>query len=183
MVRAAIGQIVAIDAGDDDVAEVHVTRHAGDVGGLGGIEAHVMLAGVEFADAAEAAAAGAELAEDHEGGGAAMEALVDIGAARLLADGVEIELAEAAFQVIERFEMGLAFARPFGQTGAFGRRSAVADLDERTQSRLVPHGPEAGIFQLGLGAAHGLGIGEGSDEDAGEIVDAGSERRLENLYP
>jgi hypothetical protein len=58
-----------------------------------------------------------------------VEALVDIGAARFLADGMEIEFAEAAFQVIERLEMGFAFARPFGQTGAFGRRSAVADLD------------------------------------------------------
>ncbi len=128
MVGAAIRKIVAIDAGDHDVAEVHVTRHASNVGGLGGIEADVMLPGIEFADAAEAAAARAKLAENHESGGAAVKALVDIGAARFLADGMEVEFAEAALQVIEGLEMGFAFARPFGQTGAFGRRSVVPNL-------------------------------------------------------
>ena len=39
---AAVVQIVTIDAGDDDVAEVHFGGHAGDIGGFGGVEAHVV---------------------------------------------------------------------------------------------------------------------------------------------
>src|SRR3954468_12399639 len=83
MPGAAVGEVVAVDRGDDDVGEAHLghrTRHAlrlaaiergGDAGG----------------DVAERAGAGADLAHDHEGGVLLFPALADIGAARLLADG------------------------------------------------------------------------------------------------
>src|SRR5205085_1368818 len=41
---------------------------------------------------AKAAAPGADVAEDHEGRGAALPAFADIGAVRLLADGVQVVL-------------------------------------------------------------------------------------------
>src|SRR5260370_39628453 len=121
MMRAAILEVVAIDAGDYHVAQLHLARHAGDVGRLIGIELHVVLSGIEFLDAAKSAAARAALAENHEGGRATVEALVDVRAARLFADGVQLAFAQAAFQVIQRFEVGLAAPRPFGQAGAFWR--------------------------------------------------------------
>ena len=43
---AAVGEVVTVDAGDDDVAEVHFSGHAGDVGRFGGVEAHVVQARV-----------------------------------------------------------------------------------------------------------------------------------------
>ena len=128
---AAVGQVVAIDAGDDHVAEAHGGGDAGDVGGLVGVEGET---GFCFGDGAEAAAASAEVAEDHEGRLAAVEALVDVGAAGGFADGVEVEAAQVALEGGDGLEMGGGFAQPGGQAAAKGGatgRGGVVDLDEQ----------------------------------------------------
>ena len=51
--------------------------------------------GLPVLHVAKAAAARADVAEDHEGGGAALPALADVGAVRLLADGVQALLARS----------------------------------------------------------------------------------------
>ena len=67
---------------------------------------------------AEPTAAGADVAEEHDGGGALAPALADVGAVGFLADGVEFERREGALDAGvfsaaggEDFEpVGLAFA-------------------------------------------------------------------------
>jgi hypothetical protein len=44
-----------------------------------------------------------------------VEALVDVGAARRFADGVQVPLPQSALEPVERFEMRAALARPFRQ--------------------------------------------------------------------
>ena len=63
--------------------------------GLVGVERQ-RAAGV---DEAEAAGPGAAVAEDHERGGAVGPALVDVGAAGLLADRVQVEAAHQVLQL------------------------------------------------------------------------------------
>ena len=114
VMRASIGQVVTIDGSDDDVAELHVGGHARDVGWLIGVEHEFFFCGGTFGDGAESAAPGAEVAEDHEGGGAAMKALMHVGAARGFADGVEVEAAQVALEVVDGDEVGVAFTEPLG---------------------------------------------------------------------
>src|ERR1035438_10240006 len=75
---AAVAEIVAIHAGNHHVAQVHGGGHARDIGGLSGIETHILLGRRAFGHRTESAAAGTQIAEDHEGGRAAREAFVDI---------------------------------------------------------------------------------------------------------
>ena len=83
----AVGEVVAVDRGDHRVAQPH-RRH--------GLPHAARLVPVDVAAAfaalhrAEGAGAGADVAEDHERGGAVPPALGDVRAAGLLADGVEI---------------------------------------------------------------------------------------------
>ena len=86
--RALVGQIVAGDAGDGRVAQPHPGDGFGDAARLVGVVVG-RLAGV---DLAEVAAPRALAAADQEGGLAVLPALVDVGAARLLADRVELLL-------------------------------------------------------------------------------------------
>src|SRR6185295_8891997 len=80
--------------GDDGVAQshrLHLVRHPRRLqrvvpGRLAGL--HV----------AEAAATGADVAEDHEGGGTALPALADVGAVGLLADRMEVVLLDRLLQ-------------------------------------------------------------------------------------
>ena len=65
-----------------------------------------------------------------------MEALVDVGAASRLTNGVEIALTQLRFQRVDRFEVGAAFAQPVGETWLdSGLRSGASglDLEERVQ--------------------------------------------------
>ena len=86
---AAIVEIVAIDRGHDDMFEAELRHRLADVLRLVRIE-RVGLAG---RDVAEGAGARADGAEDHHRRVLLLPALADIGAGRLLADGVELELA------------------------------------------------------------------------------------------
>ena len=84
--RALVGEVVAVDARDDRVAQAHPRDLARDARGLERVVPR-RLAGL---DVAEAAAARARVAEDHERRGAALPALADVRARGLLADRVEV---------------------------------------------------------------------------------------------
>jgi len=83
-----IGEVVAIDAGDDQMPEVHRARGLGHTARLGGVELRRAAVG----DGAVGAVPGADIAEDHEGRGAVLPALADIRAVCLFADRVQVEL-------------------------------------------------------------------------------------------
>ena len=85
MLRAAVGEIVAVDRGDDDVGEPEFRRGFANMRRLVRIE----RAGQPGLDVAEGAGARAGVAHDHEGGVLLLPALADIGAAGLLADGMQ----------------------------------------------------------------------------------------------
>ena len=90
MVGAAVGEVVAGDHGDDDVAQLEGVDTGGDVCGL------VVVGGERSSvgDGAEAAVAGTGVAEGHEGGGASFPAVAAVGALGAFADGVEAGLGE-----------------------------------------------------------------------------------------
>ena len=83
--RAAVGQVVAGDAGHGGVAQPHPHDALGDAARLVG----VVVGGLAGVDLAEVAAPRALRAADEEGRLAVLPALVDVGAAGLLADGVQ----------------------------------------------------------------------------------------------
>ena len=66
---------------------------------------------------AKAAASGAEIAEDHERSRAAGEAFVHVGTAGGFADRVEVKTAEFGFQIVDSFEVSVAFTEPLGEPG------------------------------------------------------------------
>ena len=108
MLGAAVGEVVAVDGGDDDVAEAELGDGVGNPGGFAGVE----RLGVAGADVAESAGAGAGVAHDHHGGVALGPALADVRAGGFLADGDEAVLAhEGAGLVIDRM-VGRADADP-----------------------------------------------------------------------
>lgn len=78
VVRAAIGEFVAIDAGDDNVLQIHLASHVGNMGGFSGVEGEFLFRRISFGHRTEAATARAEVPEDHERSRAAVEALVNI---------------------------------------------------------------------------------------------------------
>ena len=78
-------------------------------------------------DRAEAAGARADVAQDHEGGGAAAPALADVRAARLFADGVEILVAHERAQPFEVPARGEADLQPGRPGGLDGHDLRVAD--------------------------------------------------------
>ena len=82
---AAIVEFIAVDAGDDDVLEVHGRDGRAHAGGLFKIERRWPAGG----DVAESAGASADIAEDHDSGGAGGPAFAKIGAFGALADGVQ----------------------------------------------------------------------------------------------
>ena len=83
--RAAVGLIVTVDRGHDDVLEAHGLHSAGDALRL----APIQRAGAARLDRAESAGAGAGVAQDHEGGRAMAPALPNVRAACLLAHRVQ----------------------------------------------------------------------------------------------
>src|SRR3954451_12913809 len=92
---AAVGQVVAGDAGDRGVAQAHGRHALGDPARLVRVGGR-RLAGV---DLAEVAAPGALVTTDEEGGLPVLPALVDVGAAGLLADRVQPLAADQRLQL------------------------------------------------------------------------------------
>ena len=95
MLGAAVAQIVAIDAGHDHILQAHVGDGAREILRLLGVRRF----GPAVGDIAERAAAGADLAENHEGRGAVAEAFVDIRAASFFAHGDEPVFAQLGLEV------------------------------------------------------------------------------------
>jgi len=91
----AIGLIVTVDAGDDGKLEAHAGDGFGDPAGFIVINREWC----PFLHGAEAAAAGAEVAKDHEGGSAAIPAVADVGAGGTFADCMEIEIGDELFEI------------------------------------------------------------------------------------
>ena len=87
--RAAVGQIVAVDAGHDDMLEAELGRGGRDMLGLERID-RARHAGL---DVAEGAGAGAGVAKDHHRRVLLGPAFADVRAGRFLAHGGEVELA------------------------------------------------------------------------------------------
>jgi hypothetical protein len=110
---AAVGDVVAVDGGDDHVLQTHLEGRLREAERLERVWRRVGLAGV---DVAVAAGAGARVAEDLECRGAAPPALGDVGAARLLADRVELravdQLADVVVAVVRARRTDLHPLRP-----------------------------------------------------------------------
>jgi hypothetical protein len=123
--RAAVRQVVAVDARDDDVRQPHALGRRGDLAGLQRVE---RLAALAARDRAVAAGARARVAHDLERGRAAAPALADVRAAGLLAHGVQPVLAHDRRELaVARARGRRAHAHPLGallRDGAPGHRQA-----------------------------------------------------------
>ena len=129
MLRAAVGQVVAGDAGDDDVLEAERADRLGDAARLVVVEPG-RAAGL---DRAEAAGPGAGVAQDHDRGGALVPALPDVRAVGLLADRVERQAAQEALEVVVVLAGRQARPDPVGV--AAQRRRAVGRRLRRPDRR------------------------------------------------
>ena len=93
--RATVVEVVTIDRGDDGVLELELGEDRRDSLGL----ALVDRQRPPGRDVAEATRASADVAEDHDRQRAVVPALADVGAARALADRVELELLDPLTQL------------------------------------------------------------------------------------
>ena len=96
-----IGEVVAVDGGDDAVAQPEPLDRQRQPGGLGCVE----RLGPAGGDVAEAAGAGANGPEDHEGGGAAGVAVKGVGATGFPANRLQAK-------GLDGFEDGLGLRGP-----------------------------------------------------------------------
>ena len=96
---APVGEVVAVDGGDDDVFESCTAQGFGDSSWF------VFVDGCGFAgfDIAEATGAGAGVAEDHDGGDTFGPAFAHVWAGGFLANGVEIVGVDGGFGGLEVF--------------------------------------------------------------------------------
>ena len=136
---AAVGQVVAGDAGDDDVLEAERGDRLGDPARLIVVEPG-RPAGL---DGAEPAGPGAGVAEDHDRRRALVPALPDVRAAGLLADRVQLEAAQQALELVVVVARGDPGADPVGMApdgqGAVrgGSERSAAERDRRRQPATV----------------------------------------------
>ena len=130
---AAVGQVVAGDAGDDDVLQAEGADRLGDATRLVVVEP----GGPAGLHGAEAAGARARVAEDHDRRRALVPALADVRAAGLLADGVEVQAAEQALEVVVVLAGRHPGADPVGMAAEGGRAvgSRRGRRRHRTRSR------------------------------------------------
>ena len=138
---AAVAEVVAIHAGDDDMRQAEFGDGAGEVLRLrrvGRVRASV-------GDIAERTAAGAEVAENHKGRRSLSETLADVGAGRFFANGMQVVFAEEALDFGEAGVVGGAGANPRGLA-----RFGVGDGDN-------PNGIARGFVKAAL-----VGCGDGS---------------------
>ena len=177
---ALVGQVVAVDGGDDGVAQAHARDRARDARGLERVVPG-RLAGL---DVAEAAAARARVAEDHERGGAALPALADVGAGGLLADGVQVLRADQLGQLAVALPAGGGHLEPgrlaLAQRAHVGAEHAqhvhAARLGAR--SRGAHAGTASARRRRFYGRRHGGGYARGM-----RSVDAEAPRGDESLAP
>src|SRR5439155_9137137 len=127
--RPTVFQLVAVDGGDDGVLQAHALNRLRDAHWLAQVE-HTRPAGLH---GAEAASPGAGVAQDHEGGGACLPALADVGTTRLLTDGVQLEPAHDVLELGVVRAAGKPDPQPFGSAGIDGHHRialrAAVELD------------------------------------------------------
>src|SRR4051812_48892623 len=97
MLRAAVPEVVAVDAGDHHVGELQLRDRFGEVPRLLGVGRERPA----VRDVAKRAAPRADVAEDHERRRALAEAFGDVRAGRFLADGVQVLLAQDVLDLVE----------------------------------------------------------------------------------
>ena len=125
---AAVGLVIAIDAGDDRIAQTHARGSFGDTEGLFFVRWSSGFAGWH---SAETACARADIAENHEGRGAVFPAFAHVGAARGFADGMKVQRAHDALEVVvaitaEKFHAQPVWAR-MDVWGRCGWHVAIGD--------------------------------------------------------
>src|SRR5207302_8591847 len=110
-----VGDVVAVDRGDDDVLELHLRGCLRDAQRLERVRGRVGPAGM---DVAVAAGPRARVAEDLEGRGSAAPALGDVRTAGLLADRVQRETVHELLDVeVAAVARGRADLHPLGPAG------------------------------------------------------------------
>ena len=110
MLCAAVAQVVPVHGGDDDVFQLHGGHGFGQVFRL----VFIQLVGAAVPHVAEGAAAGADVAHNHEGGGTVAEAFADVGARGFFAHGVHFLAAQNIFDFKEFLAAGDFGAYPAG---------------------------------------------------------------------
>lgn len=135
MVGPAIRQVVAGDAGDDDVFQPE------SCGGFGEPLRFVLgrwRGGSAAVDGAEAAGSGADVPEDHERRRQLAVALHPVGAFRVIADGLEAEFLHQSVGEVVRVAVGDRPFEPAGQAAAAADGGSGRDLgfgnDGQTES-------------------------------------------------
>src|SRR5258707_10456675 len=126
-VRSAIGLIVSIHAGDHGITQTHGGDRLGNAERLFLIRRSNWLA---RGHGAKAASPRANVAQDHECGGPLLPALAPVPAARRFANGVEIQRAHDALQVLITLATEEFNAKPVRPRVCVGRRQerrAVGD--------------------------------------------------------
>jgi len=129
---AAVGLVIAIDAGDYGITKAHAGDRFGDAVRLLFIRRADRFAG---RNGAEAAGTSANVAEDHKSRCAVFPAFTHVGAACGFADRVEIESAHDALEVLIAFAAEEADAKPVRARMIAGRsnggRVGIGDDVER----------------------------------------------------
>ena len=97
MACTAIAQIVTVDAGDHDIAQLQVGNGARQVGGF----IHIQWIGAAMTDVTKGAAPCAFVAHDHEGGGAFAKTFANVGTTGFFANGDQTVLAENVFDLVK----------------------------------------------------------------------------------
>src|SRR5690349_21746494 len=149
--RALVGQVVAVDAGDDRVAQAHARDRAGDAGGL----ERVVPRRLARLDVAEAAAARAGVAEDQERGGAALPALAHVRAGGLLTDRVQTLGLDHRVELAQLRAAGQRDLEPRRLAAAERLRVGAEDLRDVHPARV---GAGARLVDAQRGLAHGSSV-------------------------
>jgi len=116
--------IIAIDAGDDGELESELSNGFSNAARFVEIDCF----GTPLGHSAEAASSGADVSEKHEGRGAMVPALADIGTLGGFADGVQVETARQLLQLMVLLAHGSLGAKP-GRLGSACSRNSL-DLDK-----------------------------------------------------
>src|SRR3954447_4218972 len=128
MAGAAVGDVVAVDGGDDDVIEPHLRGGLREPQRLERVDG---LRGGARVDVAVAAGTGASVSEDLERGRAAAPALRDVRAARLLADRDEARAAEQLLDLeVAPVRTRRPDLHPFGAARPLGDRKRALHAPE-----------------------------------------------------
>src|SRR5258707_9034436 len=142
-VRAAIGLIVSIHAGDHGITQTHGGDRLGNAERLFLIRRSNWLA---RGHGTKAAGARTDVAQDHEGGGPVLPALAHVRAARRLANGVEIQRAHDALQVLITLATEEFNAKPVWPRVCVGRRQVRRAVGDDVKGRGHVAGPELIVY-------------------------------------